>query len=192
LVSAEQYQQLNTFAAPIAPGANQDLGDIQLVSNPVRFTLLQGCSSVPLAGGVCEYKVEITNGVANPVEGAAWATINAFGLQSFIGSSLFQTNEPQQMYLAAATRTYRSSRTGTFEFAIPGTVPQYAFICPTFWFGVDPVNPQLYVQGAMTDYTSCVQRTATGYTPATPDQSDQLRREAHEHEAKERAAVMPH
>lgn len=190
--SAEQYQQLFTFVAPITAGANLDLGDILVVSNPVRFALLQGCSSVPLTGGVCEYKVEITNGVANPVEGEAWATINAQGLQSFIGNSLFQTDEPQEMYLAGATWPYRASRTATFEFAIPGTVPQYAFLCPTFWFGVDPGNPQLYVQGAMTDYTSCVQRTATGYTPATPDQTDQLRKEAHEHEAKERAAVMPH
>jgi hypothetical protein len=191
-ISAEQYQQLGETTAPIPAGANQDLGDIQLVSNPIRFTLLRGCSNVPITGGRCEYQVQITNAIARSIEGEAWATINAYGLQSFVTNSLFQTNVPQEMNLAAATRTYSASRTASFEFSIPGTVPVYAFICPTFWFGVDPVNPQLYVQGAMTDYTSCVQRTATGYTPATDDQANELRKEAHEHEAKQRAAMSPH
>jgi hypothetical protein len=70
-------------------------------------------------------------------------------------------------------------------------VPIYAFICPTFWFGTGDANPQLYAQGQMTDYTDCVQRTATGYAPATPDQIKGLRKEAREHEAKERAMVLP-
>jgi hypothetical protein len=190
-VSAEQYQVLFTNIVSGGAGVNQDVGDIQLVSNPVRFTVLQGCSNVPLTGGVCEYKVQITNGIARPVEGAAWATINANGLGSFVGSSLFQTGEPQQMYLAGATRTTRASRIASFEFEIPGTVPIYAFICPTFWFGTGDANPQLYAQGQMNDYTDCVQRTATGYTPATPDQIKGLRKEAHEHKAKERAMVLP-
>lgn len=191
-VVADQYQQLYTTVLPIAAGADDKLGDIQLMSNPVRFTVLHGCTNVPITGGVCEYKVQITNGGANPVEGAAWATIDAVGLQSFIGGSLFQTDQPQEMYLAGATWTYRASRVASFEFAIPGTVPAFAFICPTFWFGVDPVNPQLYVQGSTTAFMNCVQRTATGYTPATPDQADRLRKERHEHEVKERQAVMPH
>ena len=191
-VSADQYSGLSTTVGPFAAGANQDLGDIPLVSNPVRFTLLQDCSNVPISGGVCEYKVEITNGTAKSVEGEAWATISALGLQSFNDFSLFQTNEPEEMELASATNTQRASRVASFEFAVPGTVPLNAVICPTFWFGVDPVNPQLYVQGGITEYGSCVQRTATGYTPATREQADELRKEAHEHEAKERAAVRPH
>jgi hypothetical protein len=190
-IAGDQYQQLFSTTGLIGPGANQDLGDIQLVSNPIRFTVLQGCASVPLTGGVCEYKVEITNGIASPVEGAAWATINANGLGSFVGSSVFQTGEPQEMYLAAATKTTRASRTATFEFEVPATVPIYAFICPTFWFGVGEVNPELYAQGSMYDYADCVQRTATGYTPATHEQIEGLRKEAHEHEAKEHALVSP-
>lgn len=190
-VSAEQYQTQFTSIITGGAGVNQDVGDIQMVSNPVRFTVLQGCTNVPLTGGVCEYKVQITNGIATPVEGGAWATINANNLGSFVGSSLFQTGEPQEMYLAGATRTTRASRTASFAFEIPGTVPIYSFICPTFWFGTGEANPQLYTQGAMTDYTACVQRTATGYTAATPDQIKGLRKEAHEHEAKERAMVLP-
>jgi hypothetical protein len=190
-VSAEQYQTLYTSILTGGDGVNQNVGDIQLISNPVRFTVLQGCTNVPLTGGVCEYKVQITNGIATPVEGFAWATINANGLASYIGNSLFQTGEPQEMYLAGATRTTRASRTATFAFEIPGTVPIYSFICPTFWFGTGEANPQLYVQGQMPDYTDCVQRTATGYTPATPDQIKGLRKEAHEHDAKERAMVLP-
>lgn len=190
-VTADQYQQLYKFIAPIDVGVNQDLGNIELVSNPIRFNVLHGCSSVPLTGGVCRYEVEITNGIANHVRGSAWATINANGLASFVGGSVFQTGEPQEMNLAAATRKRRSSRTAIFEFAIPGSVPTYAFICPTFWFGVEPGNPQLYVQGALADYTACVQRTATGFTPATPEQTNALRKEAREHEARERAKVLP-
>ncbi len=190
-VTADQYQQLFKFIAPLDVGANQDLGDIELVSNPIRFNVLHGCSSIPLTGGVCRYEVEITNGIASGVRGSAWAMITANGVASFVSSSAFQTGEPQEMNLAAATRKRRSSRTATFEFAIPGTVPTYAFICPTFWFGVDPVNPQLYVQGSLAAYADCVQRTATGYTPATPDQVKALRKEAREHEARERAKVLP-
>lgn len=191
-VTAEQYQTLsNGSILTGGAGVNQDVGDIQLVSNPIRFTVLQGCANVPLTGGVCEYKVQITNGIATPVEGEAWATINANGLGSFVGSSLFQTGEPQKMYLAGATETTRASRIASFEFEIPGTVPIYSYICPTFWFGTGDNSPQLYTQGEMSDYTDCVQRTAAGYTPATPDQIKGLRKEAHEHEAKERAMVLP-
>jgi hypothetical protein len=189
-VSADQYQEVFQFIPPIDVDANLDLGDIQLVSNPIRFNVVQGCSSIPLTGGVCKYEVEITNGIASPVRGSAWAIITANGLTSFVTNSAFQTGDPQDMNLAPATRKRRSSRTATFEFAIPGSVPTYAFICPTFWFGVDP-NPQLNVQGSLYAYTACVQRTATGYTPATPDQVRGLRKEAREHEARERAKVLP-
>jgi len=190
-VTADQYQEVIQFIPPIDVGANVDLGKIALVSNPIRFNLVQGCSSIPLTGGVCRYEVEITNGIASQVRGSAWATITASGLASFVSSSVFQTGDPQEMNLAPATRKRRSSRTATFEFAIPGSVPTYAFICPTFWFGVDPANPQLYVQGSLSAYPACVQRTATGYAPATPDQVKGLRKEAREHAARERAKVLP-
>ncbi len=189
-VAADQYQQLFTTVAPIGAGVNQNLGDIQVVSYPIRFGVLQGCSNVPVTGGVCQYEVEITNGTASTVLGQAWATIQAFSLGSFAGGSLFQTGQPQEMYLAGATRTAPSSHTASFSFAIPGTVPIYAFICPTFWFGVG-ANPQLYTQGSMQDFANCVHRTATGFTPATAEQIEALRREAREHEAKERQAVSP-
>ena len=190
-VAADQYQQLYSTIVTGGAGVNQDLGDVLVVSNPIRFSVLQGCTSVPLTGGVCEYKVEITNGIATPVQGEAWATINANGLGSFVGNSVFQTGEPQEMYLAGATRTTWASRTASFEFEIPGTVPTYSFICPTFWFGTGDDNAQLYTQGVLNDFAYCVQRTATGYTPATDDQIERLRKEAHEHEAKERAVVLP-
>jgi hypothetical protein len=190
-INADQYQQLFVSTPPIGVGVNQDLGDIQVASNPIRFSVLQGCSNVPLSGGVCQYQVEITNAIASAVEGVAWATIYAQNLSSFSYQSDFQTGEPREMYLAGATMTTRASRTATFQFTVPGTVPIYAFICPTFWFGTGGDNPQLSPQGQFNDYPDCVQRTAAGYTPATPDQIKALRKEAHEHEAKERAMVLP-
>jgi hypothetical protein len=190
-INADQYQQLFISTPPIGVGVNQDLGDIQVASNPIRFNVLQGCSNVPLSGGECEYQVEITNAISSAVEGVAWATIYAQNLGSFSYQSTFQTGEPREMYLAGATMTTRASRTATFGFTVPGTVPIYAFICPTFWFGTGDDNPLLYPQGQFNDYLDCVQRTATGYTPATPDQIKALRKEAHEHEAKERAMVLP-
>jgi hypothetical protein len=113
-VSADQYQEVFQFIPPIDVGANLDLGDIQLVSNPIRFNVVQGCSSIPLTGGVCKYEVEITNGIASPVRGSAWAIITANGLTSFVTNSAFQTGDPQDMNLAPATRKRRSSRTATF------------------------------------------------------------------------------
>jgi hypothetical protein len=186
--TADQYQSGYKSVGPFTNGAAIDLGDIPLSSNPIRFSILQGCSSVPASGGVCAYEIQMTNGSASAVQGQAWASINAFGLSSFVQSSTFQTGDPQPLNLAAATRTFRASRIAHFEFAIPGNVPISAFICPTFWFGSDPVDPQLNVLGAYQDYTSCVQRTASGYTPATPDQVEKMRREGLEHQAKQRAA----
>jgi hypothetical protein len=144
-----------------------------------------------LSSGTCAHARPDRNGIASAVEGGAWATINANGLGSFVANSVFQTGEPQEMHLAGATKTTRASRIATFEFAIPGTVPPYAYFCPTFWFGVGDMNPQLYAQRVLYDYADCFQRTATGYTPASPEQIEGLRKEAHEHEAKERALVSP-
>jgi hypothetical protein len=102
-------------------------------------------------------------------------------------TSTFQTDEVQQMELAGATRTARSSRIANFDFAVPASLPLYATVCTTFWFGSDRVNPQLNVLGAWSDYKSCLQRTADGLTPVSEEQAHHLRSKAREHEAKERA-----
>ncbi len=141
---------------PFSAGADIDLGDTALTSNPIRFTVLQGCSSVPISRGVCDYEVQTTNGSASGVQGQAWPLINAFGLSSFVQGSTFQTGGPQPLYLAAATRTFRASRIAHFQFAIPGNVPIWAFMCPTFWFGSDPLEPQPNILGSYQDYAYCV------------------------------------
>lgn len=186
-VSADQYQQTYIYSPQLGQGANADLGDILAVSNPIRFVVQQGCSDVPVTGGKCRYKVQIINGAATRVRGGAWATVQAYGLGSFVYSSVFQTDELQEMELAGATRTARASRIATFDFTVPASLPLYASVCPTFWFGSDRDNPQLNVLGAWTDYNSCLQRTANGVVPVSEEEAHHLRTKEREHEGKERA-----
>jgi len=188
MVVGDQYQQIMQQIPALTPGENLDLGDIPLISNPVRFTLLQGCTSVPASGGTCQYSIQVTNGSASSVEGTLWGTVNTFGLGSFVNQSTFEIGD-QELSLAAATRTTRSSKSATFRLTIPPSVPPGAFICPTFWFGVDPVNPKLHTQGMMA-FAGCVQKLTTGLVPATAAQTDALRKALREHEAKENAAAQ--
>jgi hypothetical protein len=186
-VSADQYQQAYLSSPQLGQGIDADLGDVSVVSNPIRFAVQQGCPDIPITGGKCRYKVQIINGVATPVQGGAWATVQANGLGSFVYSSVFQTDELQEMHLAGATRTARSSRIATFDFTVPASLPLYASVCPTFWFGSDRDNPQLNVLGAWTDYSSCLQRTANGVVPVSEEDAHRLRTKEREHEGKERA-----
>jgi hypothetical protein len=140
---ADQYQP---YGAPVdAPTANQDvdLGDLPLTSNPIRFSDIHACSTLPSTGGRCRFSVKLINGQAGVVNGTAWTEIEGWGLGSFVDSTRYTL---AKQGVAFSAGTLGSSKTLTFDLDVPAGVRDGAFFCASIWFG-QGANPFLGTTG---------------------------------------------
>lgn len=130
--AADQYQQTQTEQFVVGEAENYDAGRIALPSYPIRFSEIQACS-VPTSGGLCEFSVKVTNGLATRFSGKAWSMIDGSGLGSFANFTNFQTDTPVDLSLDSG-----KSIVLRFRFQVPETVANGAYICATAFVGQNP------------------------------------------------------
>lgn len=159
LAGAADYEQGYSDIFELLEGQDLDIGDIELIGPPVRFTDIVPCDYLPAVGGKCEYSVRITNTEPTSLRGAAWSQVTASGTGSYVGYTDFPADGLKRLKLAPG-----ASAVVRFSFDVPGTVPQGTYICPDAWVGLGQREPYFFTVGVK-DPLFCVYRSsATSYT----------------------------
>ena len=127
---AEQYGDSRTVRLEIGEGENRELGDIPLQPVPVQLSELKPCVDLPPEGGLCRYKVKVTNRLSVPVTGILWSIGDAGQTGSLLGRTEFQIGK-RDLELAP-----QQSKYVWFSINIPGTVQSY--VCFDIYVGQEP------------------------------------------------------
>lgn len=156
---AAAYEYLDSESVAIAAVAadeHRDVGDIALEPWPVKLSLVRSCGDLPTSGGLCRYRVKVTNRSTKPIRGALWSLV---GTQtgSLAGDTQFQIGNPIRMTLRSG-----ASRVMDFKFWVPASVPDtdYDLICATIRFG-QGTNQMFFNTLARRDL--CIRKGAEGY-----------------------------
>jgi hypothetical protein len=152
---ADQYQYRQTEMFPVGEGEAYDAGRVALDSYPIRLSDTQVCS-VPAKGGVCDFSVKITNGLARKFSGKAWSIITGDNIGSFTNYTSFQTAAPLDVSLAPGKSTFLR-----FRFTVRGSVPDGAYICANVLAGENP-NPFFHTLGQR--FLFCFTKGPNGFT----------------------------
>jgi hypothetical protein len=154
-VSAQEYEPGETALFPLAENEFEDLGDIPLMPFPIGFSQVSPCGNLAPDGGLCRFSVRITNRLGEPVDGAAWSLVQAFGIGSLTDSTLFQVGLVRRMTLAPGR-----SRVLQFGFEVPATVRDGTTGCVQIFFGEDRQRPFFNTVGRGDLF--CIQKGLTG------------------------------
>jgi hypothetical protein len=165
IVSADQYQTLQTEPFSVGVDQNHNAGSIALTSSPIRFTDMSACS-VPSAGGWCEFSVRITNGLSTRLSGQAWGIVSGTGIGSFANITTFQTDVPLLVSLDPGRST-----TIRFRFRMSGTVADGAFVCTNVFVG-QGTHPYFNPVGQSNLF--CFTKGSNGFTLMSPQETQIL------------------
>ena len=132
VASADQYYVSQTEIFGVGDGENYSTGKVALNSYPIRFSDLQVCA-VQSDGGLCDFSVKITNGLATKFSGKAWSVIDGYNIGSFTKFTNFQADSPSDISLAPG-----KSAVLRFRFQVRGLVADGAVICATAFVGKNP------------------------------------------------------
>lgn len=140
---AEQYKVTSSSTFEVSEGEDFDFGVFPVDPLPIQILEVTPCENLPPEGGTCRYSVRLRNGSGGRFRGEAWSNVDAFGLDADFSSSRFQVggrgkDSPQPQKLNIRTG---GGATVDFQFDVPGSVPDFAFICTEAWVGEEP-NPQ--------------------------------------------------
>jgi hypothetical protein len=169
VIFADDHQVLQTGAFMASANQDTDLGDLALIPNPIKMSLLEGCQDLPAGGGNCRFKVRVTNQQASVIQGAAWSVVTASGLDSFLGYTTFSIGGPKPARIAAG-----QSKVFTFKFTLPDNTTDYTTVCPGTFFGKTVKNPYYNL---LADEYFCVTRDANGYSMVTGGEAAALARQ---------------
>ena len=168
LAFAEAYQQGQTDQFEVGEGEDRDVGDIPLQPFPVQFSEIRPCGNLPPEGGICSYSVRINNRTPAKLDGATWSIVNAGGIGSLIDFTVFQTAIARRVTLSPF-----ASRVVQFDFAVPDTVRDDAFICADAFFGENRLEPFFNTLGAR--HLFCISKGSTGFVTVAENQAQKLR-----------------
>lgn len=184
LISAEEYQPLQTEAFTAIADQDTDLGDIALTPFPVKIRLVEACPGLPPEGGRCRFKVEITNRQAHSIKGAAWSVVHANELDSFISYTEFQIGQRQPARLKPG-----KSKVFSFTFPLPTNQTGFTAVCPVVFFGETVKDPYYKTLGA--SYPFCLFQGESGYSLATGRQAMDLARQLNVPGTEEKQEKLP-
>lgn len=159
---AAQYETRQTEPFDVGEGEDVDIGDIALTPHPVVISESRACSNLPSTGGICSYRIRITNRQDTPFQGAAWSNVNASEIGSVLNFTLFPAGPPRRVSLAP-----QQSKNVHFAFRVPGTVQDGAFICADAFVGQGS-NP--FFDTVAATFLFCISKGADGEFRVVPEQ----------------------
>lgn len=170
IASAQEYQQGQVAALDVHDGENRNVGDIPLKPYPIRFSEIRPCGALPPEGGTCDYSVRVTNRSTAALKGAVWSLVSGDNIGSLANSTRFQTANPQKMTLAPG-----AYRVVNFQFIVPTTVKDGAFICANVSFGETSDQPFFNTLGQKGLF--CITKGYTGFSLMPKKKSQDLFRQ---------------
>ncbi len=162
---AEQYGDNRTDRLDIGEGENRNLGDIPLQPVPVQLSELKPCVDLPPEGGLCRYKVKVTNRLSVPVTGIIWSIGDAGQTGSLLGRTEFQIGK-RDLELAPQQSKYVG-----FSINIPGTV-QYS-VCFSIYVGQEPD----FTFNTVAETNFCVAKQSNGSFQVMTEQESRMLRQ---------------
>jgi hypothetical protein len=172
-VNAFANQYISGSTEPFAVGEGEDhVVDVPLEPLPIRISEIRPCGSLPPEGGTCAYSARITNRSGQAFDGGAWSTVFAFGIGSVVGSTQFQTNQPQSMTLRPG-----ASKVVQFQFVVPPTVANGAFICADTWTGRGRLNP--FFDTVAQRFLFCIDKGVGGFSVMRERDAQRVFRQLH-------------
>jgi hypothetical protein len=120
---AEQYEATLGAEFEVAQNQHSNLGDFGVKSYPVRFHLLQACSSVPSTGGDCPYVVRVVNGNPGKLHADVWSLVRSHGPYWSDQGTEFQVGRKTVSLLPGASTDV------PFNFFVPGIIKDETTIC---------------------------------------------------------------
>lgn len=171
LAWAADYEQGYSDIFELLEGQDLDIGDIELIGPPLRFTDIVPCAYLPAVGGKCEYSVRITNTEPAPLRGGAWSQVTASGTGSYVGYTDFPADGLKRLKLAPG-----ASAVVRFSFDVPGRVPQGTYICPDAWVGLGQREPYFFTVGVK-DPLFCIAKGATNFTVISLPEAERIARQ---------------
>ena len=154
----------------VGEGEDRDVGDIPLQPFPVQFSEIHPCEDLSLQGGICSYSVKVANRTATKLDGAIWTIVTAGGIRSRIDFTVFQTANPRKVKLSSM-----ASRVVRFDFAVPDTVRDGAFICADVFIGEDRAEPFFNTIGARNLF--CITKGSAGFAMVAENQAQKFRQQ---------------
>ncbi len=158
VASAFEYLDGEAVDIPaVAHDEHREIGDIALKPWPIKLSLVRSCPDLPSTGGLCRYRVKVTNQSPKAIRGALWSLVETV-TGSLAGDTKFQIGNPIRMTLRPG-----ASRFMDFKFWIPASVPDtdYDLICATTRFG-QGIHQMFFNTLARRDL--CIQKGAEGYS----------------------------
>jgi hypothetical protein len=149
--AAERYTGTSTAEFEVAAGEIADLGALPLQPPPVTIGNVQPCDSLPSEGGRCRYGFTVTNNTAAPLSIRAWSIVNASGVGSPLGGSVFPANLPRRVDAIEP----QASVPVAFVFPVPADVTDGAFFCADAWISTDARS---YLDTAEYAFLFCVSK----------------------------------
>jgi hypothetical protein len=133
---AFEYESSEGIAVPaVAEDEDREIGDIPLTPYPIQLTMVRSCPNLPATGGLCRYRVRVTNRSDKQVVGTAWSIVSGT-TGTLLGSTVFQTGNPIPMVLRPG-----ATRMVEFRFRVPSTVLEEGYFCATTRFGKGLAQP---------------------------------------------------
>ena len=166
VIYANQYHLGQTDPFGVVEGEHRDVGEVRLRPFPVRISEIRPCGDLPPEGGTCSYSVRVTNPLDTAFDGAAWSGVSSYGIGSLIDSTSFQTANPKRMTLRPG-----ASRVVQFEFEVPRTVRDFAWICTAVYVGEDRLQPSFNTVGESGLF--CISKGSTGVLSVVPEKQAQ-------------------
>lgn len=157
--SASQYQTGSSAVFTVGRDEQYDVGNVPLQSYPVRFSDVEPCS-VPTTGGICEFKVRVTNGLDTRLNGKVWNVIHGFQLGSFANFTRFQADTVRDISLDPGRSTLLR-----FRFQVRGAVQDGAVICVETYVGQ---NPDAFYNTVGEQFLFCFEKGSDGFTLLSP------------------------
>ncbi|MGH8593038.1 MAG: hypothetical protein ACREV3_04045 [Gammaproteobacteria bacterium] len=173
--------QIAAFANEYQPGQSEpfDVGegedrtvDIALELFPLQASEIRPCGSLPPEGGSCAYSVRLTNRSGTALDGAAWSIVSSFGIGSLADFTLFQTANPQRLNLRPG-----ASKVVRFEFQVPPTVRDGAFICADLFAGQDRRRP--FFNTVVARNLFCIEKGFRAFSVMSEKEAQRLFRQRH-------------
>lgn len=158
VASAFEYLDGEAVDIPaVGHDEHREIGDIALKPWPIKLSLVRSCPDLPSTGGLCRYRVKVTNQSPKAIRGALWSLVETV-TGSLAGDTKFQIGNPIRMTLRPG-----ASRFINFKFWVPASVPNtdYDLICATTRFGQG--NQQMFYN-TLARRDLCIQKGAEGYS----------------------------
>jgi hypothetical protein len=169
LAHAQDYMTgEGTAVLAVEAGEQRYVGDIPLEPYPVQLSVSTPCENLPTTGGICRYSVRVANRSRTQRIGATWSLVSG-STGSLAGLTQFQTAHPIPLVLPPGT-----SREVRFQFYVPPTVPDGAWICPRTLFGENLIQPFF---NTLADTGFCFEKGVAGFTTIHEKAIQEIRRE---------------